>query len=414
MGERFHTTGSTTLREESILTSSFSVAATIEEVPHRQREPEILTLTPFYPSAQCPSQGRFVSDPIEHMKDVGVSNQTIAVQPFYRGHARSAEHIPANWMRHFSVPGNCGLPSAGEFLAARLMRTLRQRSFGPFNLIHAHAALPCGHAAEILSNRLSIPFVVTVHGRDAFFIRQTGPVVSRWCCRVAKNVYRRARRVICISEKVRREVLNEVQANTVVVYNGVDPEFFSPAPESHSRQIVLSVGNLTPTKRHALLLRAFARIAPSLPNCFLEIIGDGPERATLIRLAEDLRIADRVQFTGRQSRDYVANAMRRCSVFALPSSYEGLGCVYLEAMACAKPVIGCWGQGIDEVIEHAKTGLLVAPENEDELTESLQMLLQNEELRRRMGAAARNLVLQKFTLDHQAQSLAQIYRECIA
>ena len=103
--------------------------------------------------------------------------------------------------------------------------------------------------------------------------------------------------------------------------------------------------------------------------------------------------------------------MRHCAVFALPSHYEGLGCVYLEAMASAKPAIGCHGQGISEIIEHGKNGFLVEPASEAELSDLLAMLLRNGELRRRTGACARESILQKHTLEHQAQQLAQVYRE---
>jgi teichuronic acid biosynthesis glycosyltransferase TuaC len=384
--------------------------------PYRPRmEPRlrVLTLTPFYPSAHDPSQGRFISDPLAHMESLGVSNLTIAAQPFYRGRYCPPEDSPAKWTSYFSLPANLGLPTAGEFLAGHLMRTI-PRNLQPhgFDLIHAHAVLPCGRAAAILSKRLRIPFVVSVHGLDAFFTGQAGLVFGRWCERVAKSVYASAAAVICVSEKVRRQVLNRVPANTSVIYNGVEPAFFSPAAESRSWPSVLSVGNLIPSKGHALLLRAFRQVSMSVPGCVLEIIGDGPERAPLGQLAAELKISDRVQFHGRQSRTWVRDAMRRCSVFALPSAYEALGCVYLEAMGCAKAAIGCHGQGIDEVIEDGKTGLLIAPGNEDDLTEALHRLLQNHALRRQMGTAARNVILEKFTVGHQVRRLADIYREC--
>jgi glycosyltransferase involved in cell wall biosynthesis len=99
-------------------------------------------------------------------------------------------------------------------------------------------------------------------------------------------------------------------------------------------------------------------------------------------------------------------------MFALPSSYEGLGCVYLEAMACAKPVIGCRGQGIEEVIEHGKSGMLVTPENEQELTDAMETILRDKELCQRMGKNALAIILDRLTLAHQAQKLAEVYRRC--
>jgi glycosyltransferase involved in cell wall biosynthesis len=98
-------------------------------------------------------------------------------------------------------------------------------------------------------------------------------------------------------------------------------------------------------------------------------------------------------------------------VFALPSRYEGLGCVYLEAMSVGKPVIGCRGQGIAEIIQHGSNGFLVGPDNEKELTLAVAMLLRDEPRRRTLGAAARDTILERLTLAQQAESLARIYRE---
>jgi len=106
--------------------------------------------------------------------------------------------------------------------------------------------------------------------------------------------------------------------------------------------------------------------------------------------------------------------MRRCSVFALPSRNEGLGCVYLEAMSCGKPVIACRGQGIEEVIEHGKNGWLIAVDGLEELMQGLSALLGSPELCARIGAAARQTILEKLTLSHQAQHLVRIYRQAIA
>ena len=105
--------------------------------------------------------------------------------------------------------------------------------------------------------------------------------------------------------------------------------------------------------------------------------------------------------------------MRRCMVFALPSSYEGLGCVYLEAMCTGKPVIACREQGISEVIQHNANGLLIPPGSLDELTAALVSLLENEPLRRKLGIAARQTILKRFTLSQQCERLSLLYRECV-
>jgi glycosyltransferase involved in cell wall biosynthesis len=379
----------------------------------------VLTLTPFYPSEHDDAAGCFVAEPLDALAKAGVVNTVFAVQPFYRAKLRAKNcGVPAEWLRYLSLPGGFGLPTAGAFLFARIVGRVRelQRS-RRIDLIHAHAPLPCGHAAMLLSAELKIPYVVSVHGLDAFSTEQVSGRAGEWCRRISQRVYRSSRRVVCISEHVREQVLEGTgpTCRTSVVYNGVDPEQFSPTTEPpSSAPVILSVGNLIPIKGHEFLIRAIASLATEFPAISLEIIGDGPERSRLQALAQQLQIVERVRFRGRQSRHEVAGAMRRCTVFALPSRYEGLGCVYLEAMSTGKAVVGCRGQGIAEIIQHGSNGFLVGPDNERELTLALAMLLRDESRRRSLGAAARDTILERLTLAQQAESLVRIYRESVA
>jgi glycosyltransferase involved in cell wall biosynthesis len=310
-----------------------------------------------------------------------------------------------------------GLSSAGAFVYARVLGKIRelQRSQG-IDLIHAHAPLPCGHAAMLLSQELGLPYVVSVHGLDAFATEQVHGRAGQWCERISRRVYQSSRRVICVSERVREQVLQGTgsKCRTSVVYNGVDPELFSPGGEPASGQTVLSVGNLIPIKGHEVLIRAIASLSAEFSALMLEIVGDGPELPRLRELADQLQVGGRVRFAGRQSRTQVAAAMRRCMIFALPSRYEGLGCVYLEAMSTGKPVIGCRGQGIAEIIQHGSNGFLVGTDNEKELALAIAMLLRDEPRRRNLGVAARDTILDRLTLAQQAERFARIYRECLA
>ena len=383
------------------------------------RDLSVLTLTPFYPHERDETNGCFVSEPLDELAKLGIRNSVFAVQPFYRARVRpAASAIPAIQLRYPSLPSGLGLSTAGAFLFARIVGRVRKlRSANPIDLIHAHAPLPCGHAAMLLNRELSIPYVVSVHGLDVFSTVQIGGKAGEWCRRISSRVYTSSRRVICVSERVREQVIEGVGRNcrTSVVHNGVDPELFHPAvgPIPGS-QTILSVGTLIPIKGHDLLIRAVAALLPEFPSLRLEIIGEGPEQCHLQALSERLHIADRVQFLGRQSRQQVAEAMQRCTLFALASSYEGLGCVYLEAMSSGKAVIGCRGQGIAEIIRHGSNGFLVGPDNEKELTLALAMLLRDERLRRTLGTAARDTVLDSLTLAQQAENLARIYRESAA
>jgi teichuronic acid biosynthesis glycosyltransferase TuaC len=376
----------------------------------------VLTITPFYPTVRDDADGCFVAEPLEALAGLGVRNSVFAAQPFYRAQEQvNPATSPAEFVRYFALPGAAGLASAGAFLFARILSLVRNLHRAQrIDVIHAHGPLPCGHAAMLLSRQLDIPYVASVHGLDAYSTNQVSGRVGEWCRRVSARVFRSAGRVICISEHVREKVLaGGRNVRTSVVYNGADPELFSPGSEQlPGSSSILSIGNLSPIKGHDVLLRAMAAVAGAHPGLTLDIVGEGPERERLISLAGELGIAESVHFLGRVPRREVARLLRNCVFFAMPSRYEGLGCVYLEAMSAGKVAIGCHGQGIDEVIRHGSNGWLVEPDNVEQLAASLETLLASAVLREYIGARARQTILNVLTLKHQAKGLLRAFEEC--
>jgi glycosyltransferase involved in cell wall biosynthesis len=408
---------------ETQLTMTLAAAAVETRTPvvarDEARSLHVLTLTPFYPHAADDADGCFVAEPLPWLQKSGVHHTVMAVQPFYRRKrmpstsAQAAKHVS-----YKAWPGGVGLASAGTFLFREIRsRVERIHQDRRIDLIHAHGPLPCGDAARWLGTALQLPFVVSVHGLDAMSSRQVNGSVGRRRWEKSREVYASAERVICVSRHVReclrREVGETVSAS--VVFNGVDPSLFAPESRGNSAcPVILSIGNLIPIKGHETLLRAVAEVSRKRPDVACHIIGYGPQKASLAKLAGELRIADRVQFLGRQGRSAVARALQACTIFALPSTFEALGCVYLEAMACGKPAIGCRHQGIEEIIEDGLNGVLIEPDDAAALACQLERLLDDPALRRRMGDAARQTVLDHLTLQHQAGRLEEIYRECVA
>ena len=379
----------------------------------------VLTLTPFYPSDGDEVSGCFVAEMLRQLQDYGAGSSVIAVDSIYHPGKKSSRDFPAEWIRYPALPGNFGLSSAGRFLGAMLLNRVRQlHRKSPLNLIHAHSALPCGHAAALLSRHLGIPFAVTVHGLDVFNRCFRDGIAAHWRRKSSQAAYKSARKTICISEKVQRLLADGMDRTvaTEVVYNGTDISRFAPdskvddSKQKHSLSILI-VGNLLAGKGHELVLKALAQLKGSHPGLLCHIIGEGGDRNRFARLAKDLSISEQVIFLGRRTRSEVAEAMRNCTVFVLPSRYEGLGCVYLEAMACGKPAIGCRGQGIDEIIHHGVNGWLIPVDGLGELVHGLRALLGNTELLTRIGRAARQTIVDKLSLSHQAQKLMTIYQE---
>jgi teichuronic acid biosynthesis glycosyltransferase TuaC len=378
----------------------------------------VLTLTPFYPSEQNEVNGCFVAEPLREIQRRGVTSSVMAVDAIYHRKHNASNAFPGTWIRYPRVPGNFGLSGACKLLAAGLRRKVRElHRHSPIDVIHAHAALPCGFAAKLIANELGVPFVVTVHGLDVFHSCYESGTAAGWRKQASISVYETARKVICISDKVRQRIVSEMGSSvaTEVVYNGADVALFSPSARKESTgetpPTVLIVGNLLAAKGHELVLRSIAGLKDFYPGLRCDIIGEGADHDRFVKLASDLGLRDRVFFLGRRSRSEVAEAMRHCTIFVLPSRNEGLGCVYLEAMACAKPVVACHAQGIDEIIRHGSNGWLVRTDGLDELQQALHVLLANAELRARIGESARETIAGRFSISHQAEALHKIYTE---
>src|SRR5262249_29563333 len=148
--------------------------------------PHIITLTPFYPSQQDDASGCFIAEPLAALSDLGVQNSVLAVQPLYRNR-QSPEPTPppADFVRYFSLPGGAGLASARASLFAAILARVRDpQARRKIDVIHAHAPLPCGHAAMLLAHELHIPFVVSVHGLDAYSTNQVKGVSGKWARRI--------------------------------------------------------------------------------------------------------------------------------------------------------------------------------------------------------------------------------------
>src|SRR5260370_11486597 len=313
----------------------------------------VLTLTPFFPSDQNEVSGCFIAEPLAQLKQFCFDSSVIAATPIHHAKKEPSSLAPAEWVRYPQVPGSLGLSSAGKLLlACRLGRVRTLHGVKRIDVIHAHAALPCGHAAALLSRRLNIAFVVTLHGLDVFNTCFLGGIPAAWRRKVSVDVYGAARTVIWISGRVQERLKTGVPADTcsTIVYNGVNPSLFSPNPSEAgtSGPEILIVGNVLRNKGHDLVLKALANLRPSFPQLRCRIIGEGADRARFEALVRDWGIGRQVQFVGRQSRSEVAVGKRLCSMFSTASRSGGLGCGYLEDTSCAEYYVSCGLQGVDE------------------------------------------------------------------
>lgn len=158
----------------------------------------------------------------------------------------------------------------------------------------------------------------------------------------------------------------------------------------------LFVGRLRIRKGVEVLLAALARLRGAGRTPALWVIGEGEHREALGEAARRLGVANQVRFLGRRSAGEVRWAQERCRALVVPSIYEGMPLVILEAMAAGRPVIASRVSGIPEVVMDGETGWLVAPENPPELADALEQALDSPAEERRRGAAGQRRVEREY------------------
>lgn len=272
------------------------------------------------------------------------------------------------------------------------------------DIVHANQAWPwaCGYG-ELAALLLPRTKVVAV---DHLPLSGAIPRARRLGRRVLSS---RLDAHVSVGESAAREIERVVglRAGSVrAVPNGVPPAPASAASDARrSPTIVGSVGRLTEQKGYDLLLR----VLPSIPDAAVMLVGDGPQRATLEAQASRLGVAERLEITGwvEDARDRLASF----DIFALPSRWEGMPLAILEAMHAALPVVVSGVGSIREAVIDGDTGYVVAADDVAALTERLERLVADGELRAQMGRRGRELARSEHTATAMARRYEAIYSE---
>jgi glycosyltransferase involved in cell wall biosynthesis len=300
-----------------------------------------------------------------------------------RPEATRLDGLEVRQVPYLSPPRAISYAQWGWF-AARALRTALARA-GPFDLVHAHNAVPAGDA--VLRAALGLPLVVSVHGGDVLWTVERVPRGAA----VVRRVLGAAQLVLANSAGIERIARERGARETRVVHLGSD---LPAALARDARPLIASLGHLVARKRHADVLRALVEV----PQARYLIVGEGPERARLSALAAELGIADRVELAGQLAHEQALRRVREAWLFAMPSTAEAFGVAYIEAMAAGMPAIGCAGEpGPEEIAAAGEGMLLVPPGDPGALAATIGALLADGQRREQLGAAARATVERTFT-----------------
>ena len=294
-------------------------------------------------------------------------------------------------------------------LHARRVRRL-VRELQP-DLLHALHLTSYGFLAGLCDVR---PTLTSVWGTDVL----EAPGWSPFHHLITRYALTRADHVTATGLRLANATLRyapEAKPVTVVPY-GVDLSRFQPSARNGARPgnvVIGAVARLSPEKGLDVLLRAAARLIESGTRLRVVLAGDGPQRGRLTRLAEELGIAEHVDFRGEMAHERVPALLAELDIFAMPSLAEGFGVAALEAQAMELPVVASRVHGIPDVVQDGRTGLLTPPRDPEALANTIRRLADDAELRATMGRAGRAFVAERYRWQENAAQMEQLYHHLL-
>jgi teichuronic acid biosynthesis glycosyltransferase TuaC len=327
-------------------------------------------------------------------------------------------YVPRHETRHglailhprYPVIPKVGTNLAPALLALGSLASLRLVQDGgfDFDLIDAHYVYPDGVAAVWLGLLLSKPVVVTARGTDVNLIpRMMIPRI------LIRKTLRHASGIIAVSEALKQAIiaLDFCPEQVSVLRNGVDLVKFLPQSREkirHELQLnsptLISVGHLIERKGHDIVIKALTE----LPDHYLLIIGEGPQRASLQRLVASLGLGSRVRFLGTIPHDQMARYYSAADALVLASSREGWPNVLLESMACGTPVVASNIWGNPEIVKLPECGLLMSERTSEAAAQAIRSLFANMPQRE-----ATRRYAERFSWDETSRGQLAVFRRVL-
>ena len=332
-----------------------------------------------------------------------------------------------DWLDPMGVPvriyaGRWGGPSKDRVFALRVAGMLiRERNnydlvYFLMQGLHLAAGLP-------VARLLGEPILMKIGGSGVI------PLMSRsaWGRLELRWLRRWAHRVMILNEGMREEGLRAGFASEQLLWmpNPVDTGEFSPGDEQErarlreqlgipaAAQVVVYSGRLAPEKSLSTLIAAFAEVARRKPEAMLLLVGDGPLRAALARQAGALSL-EHVRFAGRVEPGEVRSWLRIADVFALVSPSEGFPCALAEAMAVGLPSVVSDIPATRQLVDHEQHGLLAPVGDEGAIAAAILRLLDDAELRARMGEAARTRIVDNYSTEKVVDRYEALFWEALS
>jgi glycosyltransferase involved in cell wall biosynthesis len=282
-----------------------------------------------------------------------------------------------------------------------------------YDVIHIHTAATATALAGVLAGRwLRKPTVLKItNSGERYdlhrFYKGSGLPAARWLGGLLRSVSC----VVALNEEAFDQLVADGFHPQQIIHipNGVNVDRIQPKSSygTAGSLNILYTGRLHSSKGLEVLLEALA-LLPQAPTWHCALVGTGPAHAALVQRTVALGLQKQVTFTGELAD--VSPYLEQADVFVLPSRTEGISNALLEAMAAGLPCVGTDNAGNRRILTHGETGLLVALDDAEALTDSLASLLANARLRERLGRAGRHLVETRFNVTRVAGAYLAVYR----
>lgn len=283
-----------------------------------------------------------------------------------------------------------------------------------FDIIHVHSPLAA-------FPKTTKPTIVTEHGTVKGGIYNSSntdlstlflKLFLREFLSLERDLLEKSDVITTVSKSCMHEIKASVgqEEKIFVLGNGVNTGYFKPNDTiDRAQNIVLYTGRLDSRKGVVDLITSAKYVVKNYPETRFIVTGKGPNEGYIRRQISKLNLKGNVTLTGFVSRDELLRLYQSCTMYVLPSYYEGLPTTLLEAMACGLPSIATDVDGSSEVISHGKTGMLVPPKCPEALSASIQEFLADERKRKEIGHCGKNYVKETYDWSKIADKTAEIY-----
>lgn len=392
---------------------------------------KVLFITRLYPNELNSRNGAVMHKQALELKNNGIEVEVISPIPIVPKFLASKRK---KWNEYYNLPSirfyegikvwhpkyiDLPFKSFDSFRGKALIKSfesmLQNSDFNfEFNVIHSHMAFPDSSLGVYLKEKYGVPLITTLRSTDMMI-----SVNNRKIKKILNKNFYLSDQIIAPSPQLSKRLWNEFNYESIHIGNGIYPYPVKKQNKSEykngvyaNKLILLSVSQLISWKGIQQNIRAMKSLIPKHPDLIYLIVGDGPEYNYLKELVNNLNLKEYIFFLGELSHEKSLEYISLCDIFSMPSYRETFGLVYLESMYLKKPIILCNDNGIDGIVSHKESAMIVPPKDVKFLIESIDLLLTDNKLYEKVSINGYNIMIEKYLWDQIGIQLVDTYKSC--